>query len=248
MRSHHGVSGFALALAACGCAASQPAWYPGTPHRHRESAYDWFLVATGTDRGRDRTSSCDAAAMSAWGEISELFLDEAETQGEIVAVAGGPSRVRATLATFLDRVSSDAVRTQELYDDNARRCYVELRWRLPRHLATSVARTLEIRDTEESVGQEIKRALAPEEAPVAQHAAAAPTPEAVIAATYRGWFVRLVTVRDCETHRLAFVGAPGGSEARWLELKQADNGWILVDDRQIGDEGWPSPPELSLCD
>ena len=248
MRSDHGVGGFALALLACGCAASRPAWYPGTPHRQRESAYDWFLVATGTGAGRDRDSSCDVAALDAWGGISKLFLEEAETASEVVAVAGGPSRVHVILTTFLERVFVEAIRTEEVHDDMARRCYVELRWRLPRHLSTAIARTLELRDTEESVGQEIKKALQNEDAPVAPQKSAAPTPEAAIAATYRGWFVRVVSLRDCDTHRLAFVGAPGGSEARWLELKQANNGWILIDDRKIGDEGWPTPPELSLCD
>jgi len=248
MRLPHGVGGLLLALIGCGCAISKPAWYPTVPHRQRESAYDWFLVATGTAYAADRETSCDAAAAEAWVEISKLFMEEAETAGDVVAVAGGPSRVSAVLATYLTHAVSDAIRTREVYDDGTRRCYLELTWRLPRHLAIAVARTLELGDTEESVDMEIKQALAPEGAPAAEEKPRAPTPEAAVSATYRGWFMRLLFVPECETHRVAFVGAPGGSEARWLELKKNDAGWILVDDRKIGDEGWPTAPDVALCD
>ena len=248
MRLHHGVGGLALTLLVGGCAASRLSWYPGTPHRQRESAYDWFLVATGTGAAVDRESSCDAAAASAWVEIARLFIEEVETETEVVAIAGGPSRVPAMLTTYLKRAFVEAVRAQETYSDGERRCYVELRWRLPRHLAAAIARTLELRETEESVGQEIRKALLPEDTPVVPQKAAAPTPEAAITSTYRGWFMRLLDSPNCETHRLAFVGAPGGSEARWLELRRTDNGWILIDDRRIGDAGWPTAPEVGLCD
>jgi len=236
-----------MACEACG--ANLPAFYPRATERVRESAYDWFYVATGAGRAVGREQSCARADEQAWEYIVALFSDEADTASDVVAVAGGPARVRALLATYMARVRSEAIRTQEAYEDRARRCYVELRWRRPRHLAVAISRALELKDTEESVGAELKRALTPVGSPVVvSRADAAPTPESAIDKIYRGWFQRLLAAPDCDSHRLAFVGSPGGTEARWLELKQTEVGWVLVDDRRIPDEGWPAPPTLSLCD
>lgn len=243
-----GCSG-ALALMTLSCGATVPAFYPRPTERIRESAYDWFYVATGEGRDAGREPACANAEAQAWSKLAALFVDEVETASDVVAVAGGPARVRALLAAYLTRVRTEAVRTQGAYDDGARRCYVELRWRRPRHLAVAISRALALKDTEESVGAEIKRALTPAgESSVAARADASPTAEGAVEKTYRGWFKRMLAVPDCQSHRLAFVGSPGGTEARWLELKNTEVGWVLIDDRRIPDAGWPAPPTLSLCD
>ena len=78
--------------------------------------------------------------------------------------------------------------------------------------------------------------------------ACALTAAAAIEATYPGWYVRLLDVPDCPTHRVAFVGAPGGDESRWLEVKKSEAGWILVADERVSSDGWPAPPEVGWCD
>ncbi|MBI5511087.1 MAG: hypothetical protein HY903_20180 [Deltaproteobacteria bacterium] len=250
MKPVDGAGPVALCLVLCGCAAPRPAWLSDSARRERASAYDWFLVGSGDGKGDDRVSSCDAAALRAWQQIAALFINETETDSEVVAVTGGPSRVRAALESFMARVDTEALRTEERYDDGDRLCFVELRWRIPRHLGPAVARTLGLIPTEESVGEEIKLALSPGEvkAPVGHVEALAPTPEAALALPYRGWFFRLLSVPDCDSHRLAFVGAPGGFEARWLELKRSAAGWAVVDDHPVAADGWPSPPGIALCD
>ncbi|MEE8409619.1 MAG: hypothetical protein V3T05_08440 [Myxococcota bacterium] len=242
-----------------GCASAKPSWYPSAPRADRTGAYEWFLIVTGAGVGSDRISACDAADDVARATLTSLLIEHAETQSDVVAAAGGPSRVEAVLRTFAAEATLPAPRTRDQYDDARRKCYVELHWLLPRHLASAVRRVVDRRATEEDVADEMRRALAgqlgdtgdeTERQPVSAQRGVTKvmTPEAAIEANYPEWFWRVMTVPDCETHRIAFVGAPSGAEARWLELKKSDTGWLIVDDERINDKGWPTPPAICFCD
>jgi hypothetical protein len=242
---------FVIGINACAIAA--PSWHPSVPRTERTGAYEYFLVATGSASGEDRVSACEDAAEDARVGLANLMIGRNETRSDVVAACGGPSRVEACLMTFGARALLEAPRTRELHDQAARRCYVELRWREPRHLAGAVRRVFEENATEADVATEMTRALTPVPddpgpQPVQPLPSASPTPNAAIEAAYPRWFIRLLPVADCDTHVLAFVGAPGGNEARWLELKRTETGWIVIDDERVTDAGWPSPPRVTWCD
>lgn len=235
------------------CAIAAPSWYPSPARTERTGAYEYFLIATGSAQGSDRESACDDAAAAARVALTALLIERNETRSEVVAACGGPSRVGSCLTTFSGRALLTAPRTRELHDQAARKCYIELRWREPRHLGGAVRRVFEEEATEADVATEMTRALSPpsEEAgpqPVQPLPSASPTPNAAIESAYPRWFLRLLPVPDCESHVLAFVGSPGGSEARWLELKRTNTGWIVIDDERVTDAGWPAPPNVTWCD
>ena len=250
------LSAVALATLAIGinaCTIAAPSWHPSTPRTERTGAYDYFLIATGSAAGDDQISACEDAAEDARAALTTLVIERNETRSQVVAACGGPSRVESCLSAFAQRALLSAPRTRELHDQAARRCYVELSWREPRHLAGAVRRVFEESATEADVATEMTRALAPASTdsgpqPVQPLPSTSPTPNTAIELAYPRWFLRLLAVPDCDTHVLAFVGAPGGNEARWLELKRTDSGWIVIDDERVTDDGWPSPPRVPWCD
>jgi hypothetical protein len=235
------------------CATAAPAWFHPQPTSERTGAYELFLIAAGTGAGPDRGSACAAADSEARRQLTELLLSRHEASSEIVAVCGGPSRVATCIADFAASALREAPRTREEVSDAPRRCWVELRWLEPRHLAAAIRRQLEAAATADEVGLALKGALAneprgDEQKPVQRAPQASPTPEGAIGAGYRGWYVRFLPVADCDTHLMAFVGAPGGTDARWLELKRTTNGWLVIEDENVGRDGWPEPPPPGLCD
>lgn len=243
---------FAFSIGINACAIAAPSWHPSAARTERTGAYEYFLIATGSAVGEDQISACGYAAEDARVALTALVIERNEARSEVAAACGGPSRVESCLTTFARRALLTAPRTRELHDQAARRCYVELRWREPRHLAGAVRRVFEESATEADVATEMTRALAPASAdsplPVQPLPSTSPTPNAAIEMAYPRWFLRLLPVPDCETHVLAFVGAPGGHEARWLELKRTETGWIVIDDERVTNDGWPAPPRVSWCD
>lgn len=260
MRRLYATAQIFLFIGLSACVTSKLTWYPAVPRIERTGAYEWFLIATGVGNGSNRISACEAADDVARESLTALLLERAETQSDVVAAAGGPSRVQSVLRNFASEATLPAPRTREYHDDARRRCFVELRWLLPRHLASAVRRVVDRRATEEDVADEMRRAFnadpnadpdgGGDRQPVdgQRGATTAVTPEAALEANYPQWFWRVMTVPDCETHRIAFVGAPSGAEARWLELKRSHDGWLIVDDDRIGSEGWPTPPTIGFCD
>jgi len=129
----------------------------------------------------------------------------------------------------------------------------ESRWAATRHLAASIRRLLEAAATADEVGLALRGALTEtphqaEPTPVRPAPSAAPTPEAAVDQGYRGWYLRFLPVEGCDSHIMAFVGAPAGTDARWLELKRTVNGWLVVEDEAVTREGWPAPPTPVSCD
>jgi hypothetical protein len=243
-----------LAIGISACAIATPSWYPSEPRTERTGAYEYFLIATGSAAGEDQANACDDAAAGARATLTSLLVERNEARSEVVAACGGPSRVVSCLRGFAERALLTAPRTREVYDQAARRCYVELRWIEPRHLGAAARRGVEEEATEADVATEMTRALGtPTQEPstprpVQPTPTASPTANAAIEAAYPRWFIRLLPVPDCETHLVAFVGSPGGNEARWLELKRVETGWIVIDDQRITKDGWPSPPRVTWCD
>jgi hypothetical protein len=235
------------------CAMAAPSWHSSTPRTERTGAYEYFLIATGSAGGEDQISACGDAADDARVALTTLVIERNEANSDVVAACGGPSRVDSCLTMFAERALLTAPRTRELHDQSTRRCYVELRWREPRHLAGAVRRVYQEHATEADVATEMTRALTPVPTdsgpqPVQPLPSASPTANAAIEVAYPRWFLRLLPVPDCDTHVQAFVGAPGGNEARWLELKRTETGWIVIDDERVTDAGWPAPPRVPWCD
>ncbi len=237
------------------CAGQRPLWYDEAVRTLRASAHERFLIAAGQGDGRARQEACAAAESAARERATADLIQRYETHSEVVAVCGGPARVATCLRSFAATALVTAPRTQEHYDDAARRCWVELRWLEPRYLANAVRRVVEQDISVQEVAQALRGALggpvdaaAPVATPLRPDVRGAPTPAALVDVGYRGWFVRFLAQPDCPTHLIAFVGAPGGAEARWLELKQTAAGWVVVDDERVAGEGWPAPPAVGLCD
>ncbi|MFC1612056.1 hypothetical protein ACFL6C_13925, partial [Myxococcota bacterium] len=178
------------------------------------------------------------------------LIQRNEMRLDVVASCGGPSRVISCLSTFGIEALRNAPQTRKVYDQSARMCFVELRWLEPRHLGAAVRRSIERQATEEDVALELRRALRPDETPkpIQRLPTTSPTANAAIEAVYPSWFLRLLPVDGCDSHLVAFVGAPRGNEARWLELKKVESGWFIVDDQRITAAGWPKPPTVEWCD
>lgn len=237
-----------VVLAGC----NVPAWATRAPNLQREAAYDWLVVAPGDARAERREIACEQAHARAFEGVRTLFVATYKDQSDIVAAAGGPARVERVLTEFANDVGRVAAQTTALfYDDALRHCYVELSWFLPRPLAQAVRRNLESLATEEGVALELSRALASPESdaertPVSP--AKGPPQRASVAeavsAIYPGWYVRFVTLPSCPEASLAFVGAPGGGESRWLWLRAEEGGFRVAKDEKLraDDWSWPTPP------
>ena len=216
----------------------------------------WWEAAKTYGAVDEAAAACDAAHDDALDQMLQHLLAESETRSDIIAATGGPSRFERSMAAFVEKDAVRAVRMRSHFEPRAGRCWVELRWLLPRNLAGAVRRAVEGRATEEDVALEMKRALlagdgeSEEEARpvVAKGRAGAATPFAAANVVYPGWFVRVLDVTDCPTHRMVFVGAPGGDEARWVEVKRSSSGWIVVGDQRVPNEGWPVVPAIVSCE
>ncbi len=235
-----------LALFA-GCAHQTPGWYAHEPHIERDAAYDWLLVATGDGQGANREAACDRARETAQTRVRTLFVEAYGDHAAIAAAAGGPLRVGPVLSAFANAELPQAPTTRLSYDDAARRCYLEVRWLLPRHLAEAVRRSVDGTATELSVGEELRRALSGSaHGPAIKNGGALPRASVAEAvhSVYPGWFVRQIPC-DCAERALAFVGAPGAAEGRWLTLAERDGGWVIVNDTAADAKGWPMAPKVS---
>lgn len=235
------------------CATATPAWYHADARIERTSAYERFLVASGTGTGADRASACAEADNDARRQLAIMLFARHETNSEIVAACGGPSRVEACISGFAATALRQAPRTREEASDSPRRCWVEIRWLEPHHLAAAVRRLLEATANADEVGMALRGALATEPnneepSPVRQAPQTSPTPEGAVDQGYRGWYVRFLPVDGCDDHLRAFVGAPAGTDARWLELKRTRSGWLVIEDDAVTRDGWPAPPPAGFCD
>lgn len=234
------------------CAGSAPAWYVEAPRLVRDSAYERFLVTTGTAVSRDRKQACSRAYDRAFEDLVAFLIKETEARSDVIAAAGGPARFERVIREFARQDVPRVNETERKFLDSDDRCYLELRWLMPRHLAEAVRRSVESTATEDDVAREMRLALGVEAtAPgpiVRGSVGAAPTPAAAIGQAYPRWFLRLIPVPDCPTHVIAFVGAPGGTESRWLELRRTNDGWNVIADRPAPHEGWPDIPVIPGCD
>src|SRR5262249_33246390 len=144
-----------LLCALSGCATTTPEWFSGTPRLYRDAAYDWLITASGSGSASEREAACEHARTDAWAAIETLFVDSYADRSAIIAAAGGPSRVESALHAFAETQAPFAQPLRFDYDDALRTCYIEVAWRLPRHLAEAVAQN-GVTAPAEDVGRELK--------------------------------------------------------------------------------------------
>lgn len=235
-----------FATSIVGCTA--PKWSHESPRLQREAAYDWLVIAPGDAHAERREEACDQARERAFTDVRALFIGTYKDQSDIVAAAGGPARVERVLEAFANEVGRVSAQTTALfYDDALRHCYLELSWFLPQPLAQAVRRNVESLTTEEGVGLEMSRALTQDDPRGPVTTSKSPMKKGsvndAISAIYPGWYVRFVQVPECPERRLAFVGAPGGTESRWLWLAVEEGGFRIAKDERLQGDTWPTPPE-----